>query len=353
IGLGAVGSLIGATLGAALQRVLPLVLADLLPVDVTVALDPGAVLLGLGLGIWVSVMFALMPLLTIRRVSPLRTLRRNVEQLPGRDPARIVAAIALVVSVAGLAAVQAGRLRDGIAFTIALGVVVVILWLASLALIRGLRRWFPSRWPYVWRQGLANLYRPGNQTVTVVLSLGFGAFLLSTLYLVQSNLLRDLNVAGVSARPNMAFLDIQPDQRDGVLQQLREAGIDRVEAVPMIPMRIASIKGKPVVIRPPSDTDSLSADSAAVATGWAMRREYRSSFRDSLVDSEELVAGTWWDGPMTDPDQPVDVSLEVDIATELHVTIGDEIVWDVQGLKIPSRVANTRKVDWARFEPNF
>jgi putative ABC transport system permease protein len=353
IGLGAVGSLIGAALGAALQRVLPLVLADLLPVDVTVTLDPGAVVLGLGLGIWVSVMFALMPLLAIRRVSPLRTLRRNVEQLPGRDPARIVAAIALVVSVAGLAAVQAGRLRDGTAFTIALGVVVVILWLASLALIRGLRRWFPSRWPYVWRQGLANLYRPGNQTVTVVLSLGFGAFLLSTLYLVQSNLLRDLNVAGVSARPNLAFLDIQPDQRDGVLQQLREAGIDRVEAVPMIPMRIASIKGKPVVIRPPSETDSLSADSTAVVTGWAMRREYRSSYRDSLVDSEELVAGAWWDGPMTDRTQPVDVSLEVDIATELHVTIGDEIVWDVQGIKIPSRVANTRKVDWARFEPNF
>lgn len=353
IALGALGSLIGAMLGGALQRVLPMVLADLLPVDVTVALDPGAVLLGLGLGLWVSVMFALMPLLAIRRVSPLRTLRRNVEQIPGRDRARILAAVAVVASVGGLAAVQAGRLRDGIAFTIALGVVVVTLWLASLAMIRGLRRWFPSRWPYVWRQGLANLYRPGNQTVTVVLSLGFGAFLLSTLFLVQHNLLRDLNVAGVSARPNLAFLDIQPDQREGVVQQLRDAGVERVEAVAMIPMRVASIKGRPVVIRPPSETDSIPPDSLAVGAGWAMRREYRSSYRDTLVDSEVLVEGAWWDGPRTDPSQPVEVSLEVDIAADLQVTLGDEIVWDVQGIKIPSRVTSTRRVDWARFEPNF
>jgi putative ABC transport system permease protein len=35
------------------------------------------------------------------------------------------------------------------------------------------------------------------------------------------------------------------------------------------------------------------------------------------------------------------------------VSPGDDIVWDVQGARVPSRIASVREVDWARFEPNF
>ncbi len=364
LAMGALGSLIGAGLGGALQRVLPLLLADLLPIDVHVRLDAGAVALGVALGIWASAVFALMPLLGIRRVSPLMTLRRDVEPLRQRwDPARLLAALALAGSVAALAVLQAGGLRDGLGFTAGIGVAVLLLWLAALGLIRGVRQWFPSRWPYVWRQGLANLYRPANQTVTVVLSLGFGAFLLSTLFLVQHNLLRDLRVDGPGERPNLAFIDIQPDQREGVLEELRAEGFSSFEAVPMVPMRISSAKGRPVVLEQPDENGPTEADEAAARPGWALRHEYRSTYRDTLVGSETLVEGTWWDGPVPagreagdgrmPTGEPVDVSLEVDIADELGVTIGDEIVWDVQGIRITSRVANLRKVDWARFEPNF
>jgi putative ABC transport system permease protein len=371
LAMGALGSLIGAGLGGALQQVLPLVLADLLPVDVRVRLDPGAVALGVGVGIWVAGVFALLPLLGIRRVSPLVTLRRDVELLRRRrDPARLLAALALAGSIGALAVLQAGGLREGAGFAAGTGAAVLLLWLASLGMIRGVRRWFPSRWPYVWRQGLANLYRPANQTVTVVLSLGFGTFLLSTLFLVQHNLLRDLRVWGEGGQPNLGFIDIQPDQREGVLELLRAEGIASPEAVPMIPMRISSVKGEPVVLGPPGGSGAADGDGAAdgprddsdaddsrddpgARPGWAFRHEYRSTYRDTLVDSETLVEGEWWDGPMPSAAGPVDVSLALDIARELDVTVGDEIVWDVQGVRLASRVANLRRVDWARFEPNF
>jgi putative ABC transport system permease protein len=371
LAMGALGSLIGAGLGGALQQVLPLVLADLLPVDVRVRLDPGAVALGVGVGIWVAGVFALLPLLGIRRVSPLVTLRRDVELLRRRrDPARLLAALALAGSIGALAVLQAGGLREGAGFAAGTGAAVLLLWLASLGMIRGVRRWFPSRWPYVWRQGLANLYRPANQTVTVVLSLGFGTFLLSTLFLVQHNLLRDLRVWGEGGQPNLGFIDIQPDQREGVLELLRAEGIASPEAVPMIPMRISSVKGEPVVLGPPGGSGAADGDGAAdgprddsdaddsrddpgARPGWAFRHEYRSTYRDTLVDSETLVEGEWWDGPMPSAAGPVDVSLALDIARELDVTVGDEIVWDVQGVRLASRVENLRRVDWARFEPNF
>ena len=65
------------------------------------------------------------------------------------------------------------------------------------------------------RQGVANLYRPANQTRSVVLSLGFGAFLITTLYLVQSNLLSQFNVSMASSNANLVFFDVQEDQRSG------------------------------------------------------------------------------------------------------------------------------------------
>lgn len=355
LAMGGLGSAIGAALGVGLQQVLPALLQDLIPVDVRVTIAPRAILLGMGLGLWVSAIFALLPLLTVRQVSPLVTLRRAFEPAQvRRDPVRLLVMLVLGLSVAGLAGVQVQRLRDGAIFAVGIGIALGLLWLASLGLIRAVRRFFPSRWPYLWRQGLANLYRPANQTVTVVLSLGFGAFLLSTLYLVQHNLLRDLRIDSPAARPNLVFFDIQPDQVDGVAASLRDAGLAAASPVAIVPMRIRSVKGARVAYAP-MDTAAATDDSVATrrSAGWAQRREYRSTYRDSLVSSERLLEGRWWNGPARDPSGVVEVSLEQEVARELGVTLGDEIEWDVQGAGIRSRVTSIREVDWARFEPNF
>ena len=357
LAMGGLGSAIGALLGLAVQQVLPTLLQDLLPVDVQVSPSGRAVVLGMGLGLWVAVLFAFLPLLRIRKVSPLVTLRRDYERTDqGRDWVRVGAALLLAGSVASLAIVQVRDIRDGLYFAGGIGVALLLLWLASLGLIRGVRRFFPSRWPYLWRQGLANLYRPANQTVTVVLSLGFGATLLATLFLVQHNLLRDMRFDGPGGRPNLVFIDIQADQQQGVVEAIRAAGLEPSAPVPIIPMRIRSVKGKPVRYSA-ADTlklgqeDSTRSDSTSIR-GWAVRREYRSTWRDTLVGSEKLLEGKWWEGP-GGRDGAADVSLELEIARELSVTIGDTIVWDVQGALVPSVVRSIREVDWARFEPNF
>src|SRR5205823_6583130 len=157
--------------------------------------------------------FAALPILAVRRISPLSALRRPFEsESTPRDPWRPVAALALVTSSVALARLQVGSWRQGAIFAGAIGVSLLLLWAASWALVQVMRRWLPERWPYVWRQGLANLHRPANQTVTLVLAIGFGAFLLGTLYLVQYNLLRQLRLTGGPARPNLVLFDIQPDQ---------------------------------------------------------------------------------------------------------------------------------------------
>jgi putative ABC transport system permease protein len=249
---------------------------------------------------------------------------------------------------------------------------VTVLWLTSVGLTRAVRRWSPARWPYVWRQGLANLHRPANQTTTVVLALGFGAFLLATLYLVQNNLLRQLDLSGGKDRPNLVVLDIQPDQLAPAESLLKADQLTLTGPVPIVPMRIASLKGTPVG-RILGDSTDPGGDGPSGA--WALRREYRSTYRDTLVASERLVAGRWWTQeagrPATGaagggsngtparstgsgkPAAPALISVESEVAHELGVSVGDEIVWDVQGLELKSRVASLRRIRWARLEPNF
>jgi putative ABC transport system permease protein len=89
---------------------------------------------------------------------------------------------------------------------------------------------------------------------------------------------------------------------------------------------------------------------------WALRREYRSTYRDRLGSSERQVAGAWWapgEWRSARAPSPVPISMEAGVARELGLGIGDEVTWDVQGLTIATRVASLRDVDWARFEPNF
>jgi putative ABC transport system permease protein len=195
---------------------------------------------------------------------------------------------------------------------------------------------------------VANLYRPGNQTRAVTLALGFGAFLVSTLYLVQNNLLRRFTTAAAESRGNVIFFDVQQDQEAGLDSIVRSNGHQVVTVAPVVTMRIASINGKKV-----SDMKPVPRGKQGRAS-WALRREFRSTFRDKPAASETIVAGKWFgDKALKIAPDTGETSLEDGIAKELDVKLGDAIVWNVQGVEIPTRITSLRKVVWTRFEPNF
>jgi putative ABC transport system permease protein len=342
--LGLVGAAIGAVLGVAAQFALPLAIGDFMPVDVSPALEPRAVIAGLAVGVWVATIFALIPLLGVRHVTPLQALRRENSELPARrtsrDPARWLAVAALVGSVVAIAIWRADDVQRGAAMSAAIGAVLLALWLASLAVAWLARRLLRSHWPFTLRQGVSNLYRPSNQTRAVMLALGFGAFLIGTLYLVQRSLLSHLSFSGGAVQANVAFFDVQRDQVHGLDSLIRSAGDPVLQRVPIVPMRIASIGGRPV------------AELSRERSSWALRREYRSSYRDSLIGSERIIRGEWERTAGESAGLPA-VSVEQDVASELGLTIGDTVTWDVQGVRVPTVVGSLREVNWARFEPNF
>jgi putative ABC transport system permease protein len=348
--MGFVGAFVGAVLGVAIQYALPLTVRDFLPVDVQVSLAPTAILTGLALGVWVAMAFALRPLLALRNVSPLQALRRDLDGATLgsglRDWPRVLVNVALAASVILLAASRSPSFRVAVWMSVGIAAVLLVLLGSAIVLSAIARRLLRARWPYVVRQGVANLYRPANQTRAVVLSLGFGAFLITTLYLVQSNLLAQFNLTTQASRGNLLFFDVQEDQGEGVQNIVRQSGFQVVQATPIVTMRVKSVGGQTVA--------QILADTTRRGGSWAVRREYRSTYRDSVQGSETITAGKWFgETPRTDSAPLAEVSLEEDVAKELRVKLNDVITWDVQGVEIPTRVTSFRDVNWARFEPNF
>lgn len=353
-GMALVGAAVGAALGVAIQFVLPFVLTDFLPVDVHVSLVPTAVLTGLAVGGWIALIFALRPLLALRNVSPLQTLRRdtdsNILRMRWSDAPRLLVDAAMVVSVVAIALTRARTIKQAFGMSAATGIAILALGVSAALLSWAARKGLRTRWPYVVRQGVANLYRPGNQTRAVTLALGFGAFLVSTLYLVQNNILRRFTVAATEARGNVVFFDIQQDQQSGLDSLVRSSGHEVVQLAPVVTMRIASINGRNVKDMNASSTPRGQPRRAQ----WALRREFRSTYREKPAPSETIVEGKWFSASsLKTAGDTGEISLEDGIAKELLVKLGDVITWNVQGVDIPTRITSLRKVTWTRFEPNF
>ncbi len=346
LGLGFVGAGLGALLGLAVQVALPYLVKDFLPFTFEFFISWAATGRGFGAGLVVCGLFALLPLLQVRRVSPLLTLRSAFAEGTGlrRDPWRYALLLVIVALIFGFAIWQAERWQWGVGFAVALlagfgvlaGVAKLVAWLA--------RRFTPRQLPFAWRQGLANLHRPNNRTVLLLVSLGMGTFLMLTLYLTHDTLLSQLRLAGGNDRPNLMLFDIQDDQVEPLKKLLAVGGTPVRQQAAIVTMRIAALQGRPA--------GEILKDTRSRIPSWTLRREYRSTYRGGLSDTEKVVAGSFT--ARAEPGAArVPVSVEESLARDLQLGVGDKIDFDVQGVVMPAVVGSLRQVDWQRMQPNF
>jgi putative ABC transport system permease protein len=344
--IGCGGAVFGALVGISVQTVLPVILHDFLPVRMTFALAWDAIAQGVAIGWGMTILFALLPLLSVRKVSPLLTLRLSYENAGRRpqDPLRWCVALLIILSIGAFALSRTERWIYGVGFLVTLLVVCGFLAMVAQLLMVMVGRYFPRSWTYVWRQGLANLYRPNNHTVLLLVALGLGTFLIVTLALTHSMLLKQVALADEDNKPNLMLFDIQVDQKGEVADLIRSFALPVLQQVPIVTMRLATIKGRSV--------EELYTDPHSSLPEWALRWEYRVTYREYLSDTETLVAGVW-QGRADPSSMSIPISLEEEIARTLAVTLGDEIVFDVQGVPIATTVSSLRRVDWQRVQPNF
>ena len=343
--LALVGSVVGALAGAVGAGLLPRLLSDILPtLGALPRWSPEAIAESVGTGFLFALAASAAPLLGLRHVTPLEAIRPQ-GLLPRHrlDAVNIFAGLFLVALVAVAAALAMPVWWHGPAFAVGLALSLGLLAGVATVLRRIARAALSRVGRFEWRQGAANLYRPDNQTLLVLTTLGLGVMLLTVVQAGRSSLTKRLAIPEGPDQPNLVAVDLQRNQLDRATNLVREVSLPMLHLVPIVPMRLDLLQGRPV--------HAWEADESAGIPDWALRREYRSTYRDKLTATENDVAGFW--PPAAVPQGRVPVSLETDIADTLKVRLGDEIVWDIQGIAVTSVVSSLRQVDWQTMQPNF
>ena len=286
LGIGIAGATVGTTLGVALQQALPWVAKRWLPFDVEFAISWVQVGQGFLAGVVICVLFTLIPLLAVRRVTPLTALRSSLGEGTGRpDPLRWLLWLAIAGAVTAFAIQQTPRWQVGVGFTVALLLAFAVLTALARLTAWAARKFFPSRAPYVWRQGVANLHRPQNRTVLLLLSLGLGTFLIVTMALTRATLLAQISGTGSGERPNLLFFDIQNDQITELEKALKSEAAPLLAKAPIVTMKISRYKDRAIA--------EVTKDKSLNLPAWTLRREYRSTFRSTLTTTEKVTAGAF------------------------------------------------------------
>ncbi|MCB0669541.1 MAG: FtsX-like permease family protein [Saprospiraceae bacterium] len=348
IQIGAFGLLsvfIGVILGSAVQVLLPMVLSDFLPFEVEFSLSWKAILEGLFIGLTMTLLFSFLPLLSAGKVSPLRTLRMvGNPEIKWNERSSILVFFGILISILIFLYRMTGEWELSFLFILGLLGSFTILYLFARLIIYLVQRFFPRHLSFSIRQGISNLYRPNNQTTILLVSIGLGTAVLTTLFIIQGLLLQNVAQMDAGNQPNMFLFGIETPQKDSVAEMVQARDMPLIQQLPIVTMRLEGWKGR-------SKADWLE-DSTRTARGWAIHRESRVTYRDSLDSNEELVRGDFrktGDGFK----DTIFISLATAYAEAMDVDLGDEMEFNVQGTLLKTYVGSIRKIDNANMRARF
>jgi putative ABC transport system permease protein len=338
--LAALAALPGLAVGAALPFLVAWGFAAVLPLPLAPALHPGGLALALLYGLLTAAAFALWPLGRAHDV-PVSALFRDQIAGDQRWPRRpyVVATVLVGCALATLVIALAYDRRTAAIFVaVAAGVFVLLGLLAALLMLIA-RRLPRARSPVV-RLAIANMYRPGAVTPSVVLSLGLGLALLVTVIAIEGNLRRQFLAALPDKAPSFYFVDIPAADAERfdafVHARAPRATLDRV---PMLRGRIVAANGVPAEnLKPPPDA------------AWALQSDRGITYADEIPAGSRLLEGRWWKPDYRGP--PL-VSFEKRIADGLGLKLGDQVTVNVLGRNLIATIANLRALDWQSLGINF
>ena len=338
------GAAAGVALGVAVQPLLIHLLAGLVPFVLTPGVEPWTILRSVLMGVIAALLFALLPLLEVRRIRPSRILRREVEPAVSRARHPLLVAIPFAAAIAGLAIWQAGSLKIGLIFVAACAVALAALAALGRGVMALARRAPRFRW-LAWRHGVANLQRPGAPATGVVVALGIGVMLLVAVALLENQLHRSIDHEQQRQAPSFFFIDVQADQREELARIVATATGGTVpELTPLVRSRLAAIDGRPV-------TRALIDARRGQEGSFYLTREYVLTWMTEPPAGNTITSGRWWT-PAEAAAQPR-ISVEQEAAQALGVRPGSTLTFDVQGIQIEAEITSLRKVDWQSLTTNF
>ncbi len=343
--LGLIGSGLGVVIGYSLQYALPAEMSGLLNIQ----FEPGFLWVpaaqSLSLGMITTLLFTLWPLIRAVRTRPLRLFRHIAEEEElsgGSRRQRWMMATLFSLGLAAIVVWQAESVQRGLVFLFSLVVSAGLLAGISALLLKSLRKLPPSK-RMTRRYGLANLYRPNNQAVSIITALGIGIMLVLSIRLVQMDMIAMLNKNTEIKPPNFFFIDIQRNQNDLFKKVVRQTAPDaEMELTPLVRSRLHSIDDRKIANWKYKNRHEEE---------WFINREFVLTYMENEpLKNNNIIEGRWWNKEEAQLSQ---VSLEEDAARRLGAKLGSQLTVDIQGIPITAEVTSIRKVSWRNIRTNF
>jgi putative ABC transport system permease protein len=334
--LGLAGSLLGVAIARAAVAAIPLALASSSTSILTEAhygVTWSAALQGIAIGVLVSLLFSVVPLLQVRFIKPSLLLRDETARRR-RDWLGIVALVVVSLALVAVTAWQASSLNVGIVVCAGFAGLAFVLQLAGRGLVAAVAPLANAK-SFPLRHAVLHLSRPGNQTRVILLAVGLGAFFIVGIRSLQASLLQEFSIQSSDASPDMFLLDIQRGQADAVRAFLGEPshGAGPFQLIPVLRARVVGVSGR---------EQNLSGADQVREKGVSLGREFTLTYRDHLEPNEKVIEGAFWSSPSTEPE----VSVERQIAERARLHVGDTMRFDILGRTIEPRITSIRNVEW-------
>ncbi len=329
LALGMAGGLLGVFAGVAVMVALPAAFGKLITIHLAFAFPWQSALAGLATGLLTTLLFCLPPLLDVRAVRPVLVLRRLVEQGPsgiggwfarwGARRLQLGIAAAIVAALGAIAWALSDSPRVGVIFALLFTITLLVLLVLAFVALRSLRFLLDRtrlHLPSALRHGLANLYRPGNQSAAVLAALGTGVMLILTVFLLQKGVLHDLRETAAPSLPNVFLVDMRTSEVPGVKEFFaHQAGVSQpLNLIPIVQGRFISINGEPVEEMKGQHYPRRMLENAELS--WA----------DAPPEGDKITEGAWWtSGSATQ------LAVGAGVAQRLHLSVGSAVELETGG----------------------
>jgi putative ABC transport system permease protein len=340
IGLVALGAILaGLAAGAAAPWLVTTIAGSALPVPPRLSVYPLPLLVSAGYGLLIALVFALSPLARARTV-PAASLFRGSLEPPRRPPLPILLAVLMAAGLIAALAIATAREPLFAAGFIASALGLLLL----LTLLGWLIRWTASKLPRptnpIFRLALANLHRPGAQTGRLVVALGLGLTLFTTLAVIETNLSGQIRTTIPAKAPSFFMLDI-PVEEVPRFRALADGAAPQGDLVTIPSLRgtVVAVKGQRV------------SEMAEIPDGaWFLRGDRGLTYAAKVPEGSRIVSGTWWPADYQGP--PL-LSLDVEAARAVGLAVGDTMTVSILGREIDARIASLREINWDTMGFNF
>jgi putative ABC transport system permease protein len=330
--LGMAGTILGLIGGFFLQNALDVLFVGLVPSNVRLLISWEAVFQGLALGVIVVGVYSFIPLYRLKEIKPVAVFRKELTHSQ-RRLSFYLSTVLIFIFFLLLVFWQVKDIKTGLYFVT--GVIVMILitaLLAEVVLFLLKRVKFKS---LMIRQAIKGLFRPGNATRPIIITLTASLAVIFSIYLIERNLDAAFIQSYPADAPNLFFLDIQPSQ----LKQFADTLGIQTEYYPIVRAKILAV-----------NDEKIHRQKERQRRGDNLARTFNLTYRSHLLEDEVLVKGKrlhredWG---------TLQVSVMDTVAKKRDMDIGDSITFKIQGVPLKARISSIRARTRETIRPFF